>query len=125
MISNYKNTRALRELSDYDPYQLEEGQTIYFYVNQAEREANILVRLKSGETVVEYEMPNGTTAMRRYIPGKGWRNMSYNATPKRLLLYMVAHGIKWWGVPQGSTKHALTPSELLKSKFGVSHDNQN
>jgi hypothetical protein len=81
-----------------------EGQFVKIYANQAEREAVVLAILDEA-ALLEYEMPNGSTALRVVSvadPDRSLRRFSYAGTPLRWLVAMLEVGSDWSARPQQS-----------------------
>ena len=83
------------------------------WVNQAEREATVLAVI-GNEILVEYEMPNGTSALLQMtVDGRDLirrRNVSYNSVPLRWLnAIRRADMTNWIGMGQRSAKRIPFP----------------
>lgn len=93
---------------------------LYVWVNQANREAEVLAVI-GNEMLVEYSMPAGTTAMlicsifeekdARLLPKKGrmGTNCSYIKIPKKWLKAMWAAGTSWEGRSQRASTQSPIP----------------
>jgi len=89
----------------------EVGDPILYWSNQADRDATVLATgIKENydcDVLIEYEMPNGTSAL---VLCEGQadklvhkRNYSYNTLPKKWVQRIKEQGIDGWiGMPQGS-----------------------
>jgi hypothetical protein len=100
---------------------IEAGDDLLVWSNQNYRDAVVLA-VAGTEALVEYEMPNGTTAMNVYSVHNGklvgqdgapdWgtmpegchlpRSVSYRSCPKKWIRAMVEAGTSWMGNGQGS-----------------------
>jgi len=90
--------------------------------NQLRREATVLAVLKK-KALIEYAMPNGTTALnilqRDDILGVGpYRSVSYFGLTFLWLRALISCGAAWSGRPQKG-KPCPTPSNALRIKMGA------
>jgi hypothetical protein len=96
-------------------------------VNQGWRPAWVLAEL-DGEALIEYEMPNGTSALRIATAGalaEDWvnlmpweyRSVSYHALPRKWLRVLARYDEPWVGDPQ-QTRRPGTPADELRRRFG-------
>ncbi len=97
------------------------GDYITLDVNQGTREGTVLAVLGT-KFLVEYEMPNGTTALRVLSMLDDLENgpaMSYRAVPTKWLRAIVNDGVgDWEGRPQQSGgKSAPKPAEILATRL--------
>ena len=76
------------------------GTLFEFWVNQGFRTAVVLACL-DGETLIEYEMPNGSTGLRILGPYKN-KTVSHRKVSTKWLKEMILTGENWGGVPQGN-----------------------
>ena len=89
--------------------------SITVYSNQAEREACVLAVIKD-QILVEYEMPNGTSALLQMtVDGRNLirrRNVNYNTVPRRWLnAIRRADMTDWLGMGQRSATRIPFPAE--------------
>lgn len=85
-----------------------EGQWLTVERNQGEREAEVLA-IRPGLALIEYEMPNGTTALnvvaitedeKLISEGCIYHAVSYRKVPKYWLKAMIAAELEWAGYGQ-------------------------
>jgi len=112
----------------YDPQHLVDlvwDRDYLMWVNQGWRNATVLMTIDD-EALVEYEMPNGSSALRIVpvasdqqgaISPPWYRNLSYKRVPKKWLRKLVETGMTWLGSPQQSEDYVGQPVDLL---YGVS-----
>jgi hypothetical protein len=77
------------------------GQRMVFWVNQGSRDARVLA-VRGAKMLIEYEMPDGTTAL-RMLSSQGYgdsTSISYYRVTGPWLQHMQAAGIEWLGRPQ-------------------------
>lgn len=94
--------------------------------------AAIVLAVRKGWALIEYEMPNGTTALRLLrltdkivemfiferkfikLTRREYRNLSYYDVTRPWLRAIIKNGMTWKGVPQQKRgRSAPTPQELL------------
>jgi hypothetical protein len=102
---------------DYDA-----GDNCGVFVNQAMRDATVLAVLSRTveehliwEYLLEYEMPNGTTALWFDSVLRKHHNLAYKDVPDRWLSEIIAREQTWIGVAQGGRK-ALSPQAMLEQR---------
>lgn len=81
---------------------LMDGNWVQVEANQGWRAGQVLVTIDD-EALIEYEMPNGSTALwvvKRDPPHQRVRSLSYYNVPLKWLRALVADGIEWTGNPQ-------------------------
>lgn len=79
------------------------------FVNQGYRDATILATLDHLD-LMEYEMPNGTTALQIVQHGADFgRSVSYRALPKRWQRALIEQGATWIGNPQQNGRRGPLP----------------
>lgn len=88
------------------------GDTLWVDVNQGTRSAVVLAVL-GPQTLIEYDMPAGTSALRILEDGKPDRSVSYRGLPIKWLRAVVEAGSTWTGIPQQTTWNAPSPEKLL------------
>jgi len=72
------------------------------FVNQGWRDADELAHI-GDQILVEYEMPNGSTALRIY-EGKKWKPLSYRRIPRKWATELRENEIRLIGQPQQMNK---------------------
>jgi hypothetical protein len=101
---------------------MEQNDQVWIHVNRGWREAVVLAVL-DGKALLEYEMPNGSTAL-RVVPqdtdDEMWyRNVSYRSLPKKWLRVLIE--TDWKGRPQQSADLAPSPIQVWQER-GYSPD---
>ena len=97
---------------------LKPGDTLELHVNQGEREAMVLARI-GDEVLIEYEMPNGTSALViAWVNDLSARkSTSYRSLPLKWLRAVVDAQSGWIGQPQPHWSPKLPPpSEMLAQR---------
>ena len=97
------------------------GDTPYIWVNQGWRLSTVLATI-GDEALLEYEMPNGSTAL-RIVPRsvehpinlrpQEYRNVSYRKLSRKWLKVMVDCQMDWIGMPQQTSEIMPFPAEML------------
>jgi hypothetical protein len=93
------------------------GEIMGLYVNQGIRVAECLAEL-DGQYLFEYEMPNGTTALRLWS-GKfrwGWRRISYFDLPQKWIDKLIKDEITWIGTPQQLNRKYMVVIDRVNKK---------
>lgn len=108
------------------------GTEFQIWVN-GDLRAAIVLAVRKGWALIEYEMPNGTTALRLLrltdkivemfiferkfikLARREYRNLSYYDVTRPWLRSIIKNGLTWKGVPQQKRgRSAPTPQELLE-----------
>ena len=99
---------------------------VYLNINQGIRTGIVLATL-DGVCLVEYEMPNGTTAlvycdemavkMNKQLHFLEYRNVSYKRLTQKWLLELALQNVMWQGTPQRSDGIKMrSPEEMLSKR---------
>ena len=92
------------------------------YANQGYRDAWVLVESFENKSLVEYVMPNGTTALRITPSGDYmspfYKSVAYRSLPKKWLRELVISDELWEGCPQQANDYVPSPRELWIEKYG-------
>lgn len=97
---------------------LQPGDTTTIWVNQGWRPCTVLARLVH-ELLVEYRMPNGTTALQVHS-GLSVKSVSYRGLATRWLQAVVDAGQTWDGSSQGKAA-VPSPAAMLAARLGRLH----
>lgn len=108
------------------------GTEFQIWVN-GDLRAAIVLAVRKGWALIEYEMPNGTTALRLIrltdkivemfiferkfikLTRREYRNLSYYDVTRPWLRSIIKNGLTWKGVPQQKRgRSAPTPQALLE-----------
>jgi hypothetical protein len=97
------------------------GETTTIYINQGTRAAVVLATIGL-EVLLEYVMPNGTTALRIIdtrtdAPARG-RSIGYAHMPIKWLRAIVDSGVEWDGNPQQARRRTPSAEVLLADRIG-------
>lgn len=107
--------RTVPEEYTAEPYRV--GQGITVERNQGDRDGTVLA-VDGIEALIEYEMPNGTSALNVISLGdKPYRAVAYTSLPKKWQRLLVANEAEWIGRPQqsGRNRQLPQPAELFNS----------
>jgi len=100
------------------------GDTFDLWINQGNRPAVVLAAIGT-KRLIEYEMPNKTTALRLVDIGDSdsrYRTMSYRSVPIKWLDAIVAAGTVWSGYPQKDKHDPIPdPAEMLRTRREHAH----
>ena len=94
------------------------GQWVKVYANQGMRDARVLAILDD-QALIEYEMPNGTTALRVVEcnePENTIQRFSYASVPNRWLTELYFLDCEWTGKPQQGAGHAPSVRALYEKR---------
>ena len=92
-------TGLQRKNKPIEIWELQTGMAFDMFMNHGWRDATVLIRRVNGDLLIEYSMPNGTTALQMRAHGHD-HSISYKSVPLDWLEDMVQEGIEWECSPQ-------------------------